>query len=192
MPPRLRLKPTSAMWPAWAGGSFNAEALRAQSFAEKILAHFHFSALSTHELMEDIAMHENEISERTIGAAIEVHKFFGPGLVEQIYEEALCHEFNLRDIRFERQKQVPIYYKSVKLGMPLRLDLIVEEKVIVDLKAKEEVTALDRAKLLSYLRLSNLKLGLIINFHSIVLKDGISRVVNGLQLPPPEPGSFSL
>ena len=137
-------------------------------------------------------MHENEISERIIGAAIEVHKFFGPGLVEQIYEESLCHEFALRGVRFERQKQVPIYYKGVKLGVPLRLDLIVEEKVIVDLKAKEEVIALDRAKLLSYLRLSGLRLGLIINFHSVLLKDGIDRVVNGLQLPPPEPGSFSL
>lgn len=137
-------------------------------------------------------MHENEISERIIGAAIEVHKYFGPGLVEQVYEEALCHEFNLRGIRFERQKFVPIYYKGVKLGVPLRLDLVVEDKVVVDLKAKEEVTRFDRAKLLSYLRLTNVRLGLIINFHELVLKDGISRVVNGLQLPPPEPGSFSL
>lgn len=137
-------------------------------------------------------MHENEISEMIIGAAIEVHKYYGPGLVEQVYEEALCHEFNLRGIKFERQRQVPIFYKEVKLGVPLRLDLIVEGKVIVDLKAKEEVTHFDCAKLLSYLRLSNLRLGLIINFHSLVLKDGISRVVNGLKLPPPEPGSFSL
>ena len=137
-------------------------------------------------------MHENEISEKIIGAAIEVHKFYGPGLVGQVYEEALCHEFSLRGIRFERQKPVPIDYKGVKLGIPLRLDLIVEELVIVDLKAKEEVTHFDRAKLLSYLRLSNLRLGLIINFHALVLKDGISRVVNGLKLPPPEPGSFSL
>lgn len=137
-------------------------------------------------------MHENEISEKIIGAAIEVHKYYGPGLVEQVYEEALCHEFSLRGIQFERQKYVPIYYKSVKLGVPLKLDLIVEAKVIVDLKAKEEVTALDRAKLLSYLRLSDLRLGLIINFHELVLKDGISRVVNGLKLPLPEPGSFSL
>jgi GxxExxY protein len=87
---------------------------------------------------------------------------------------------------------VPIRYKSVNLGIPLRLDLIVEEKVIIDLKAKEAVIPLDRAKLLSYLRLSGLRLGLIINFHSVLLKDGIERVVNGLQLPPPEPGSFSL
>lgn len=137
-------------------------------------------------------MHENEISERIIGAAIEVHKYYGPGLVEQIYEEALCHEFGLRGIRFERQQPVPIFYKGVKLGVPLRLDLIVEAKVIVDLKAKEEVTAFDRVKLLSYLRLSDLRLGLILNFHEIVLKDGISRVVNGLKLPPPEPGSFRI
>lgn len=137
-------------------------------------------------------MHENEISERIIGAAIEVHKFFGPGLVEQIYEESLCREFSLRNIRCERQKAVPIYYKDVKLGLPLKLDLIVEEKIIVDLKAKEEVTPLDRAKLLSYLRLCNLRLGLIINFHSVLLKDGIERIVNGLRLSPPEPGSFSL
>jgi len=135
-------------------------------------------------------MHENEISERIIGAAIEVHRYHGPGLVEQIYEESLCHEFNLRGIRFERQRPVPIDYKGVTLGVPLRLDLIVEDKVIVDLKAKEEVTPLDLAKLLSYLRLLKLRLGLIINFHSVLLKDGIERVVNGLQLP--EPGSFSL
>ena len=137
-------------------------------------------------------MHENEISERVIGASIEVHRYFGPGLVEQVYEEALCHELTLRGIRFERQKPVPIFYKDVKLGIPLRLDLVVEDKVIVDLKAKEEVTALDRAKLLSYLRLSKLQLGLIINFHSVMLKDGIFRVVNGLKQPPPPPGSFSL
>jgi len=80
----------------------------------------------------------------------------------------------------------------VRLGVPLRLDLIVEEKLIVDLKAKEDVNEFDNARLLSYLRLSNLRLGLISNFHSALLKDGISRVVNGLQLPPPAPDSFSL
>jgi GxxExxY protein len=135
-------------------------------------------------------MHENEISERIIGAAVEVHRYHGPGLVEQIYEESLCHEFHQRGICFERQKQVPVYYKGLRLGVPLRLDLIIEEKVIVDLKAKEEVIPLDGAKLLSYLRLLKLRLGLIINFHSVLLKHGISRVVNALQ--PPEPNSFSL
>jgi len=140
-------------------------------------------------------MHENEISERLIGAAIEVHRHHGPELVEQIYEESLCHELSLRGLAFERQRPVPIYYKGVKLGHDLYLDLMVEQKVIVDLKAKEEVTALDKAKLLSYLRLSNLRLGLIINFHETVLKHGISRVVNGLIEPPgdlPPKDSFNL
>lgn len=135
-------------------------------------------------------MHENEISDRIIGAAIEVHRHHGPGLVEQIYEESLCHELHLRSARFERQTQVPIFYKGVRLGSPLYLDLMVEEKMIVDLKAREEITPLDRAKLLGYLRLCKLRLGLIINFHSVVLKDCVFRVVNGLG--PPEPGSFSL
>ncbi len=140
-------------------------------------------------------MHENDISERIIGAAIEVHRHHGPGLVEQIYEESLCHEFNLRGLAFERQRPVPIYYKGVKLGRDLVLDLIVEKSVIVDLKAKEEVTPLDRAKLLSYLRLSKLRLGLIINFHESVLKNGVFRVVNGLIEPAialPPHGSFNL
>jgi GxxExxY protein len=86
---------------------------------------------------------------------------------------------------------VPVGYKGVKLGIPFRLDLIIEEKMIVDLKAKEDVIPLDRAKLLSYLRLSNLRLGLITNFHSIMLKDGISRVVNGLPSPLPDASSFT-
>ena len=140
-------------------------------------------------------MHENEISERIIGAAIEVHKHFGPGLVEQVYEESLCHEFSLRGVRFERQKPVPICCKTVTFAVPLRLDLLVEESVIVDLKAKEEITPLEKAKLLSYLRLSSLKLGLLINFHETVLKNCVCRVVNGLLEPPgqlPPRGSFSL
>jgi len=136
-------------------------------------------------------MHENEISKRIIGAAIEVHRFHGPGLVEQVYEESLCHELALRKLAFARQKPVPIHYKEVNLGVPLRLDLIVAEKVIVDLKAKEEITVLDKAKLLSYLRLTGLKLGLLLNFHVGALKDGVFRIING-PLPPPEPGSFSL
>ena len=84
-------------------------------------------------------MHENEISERIIGAAIEVHRTLGPGLLEGIYEEALCHEFHLRGIHFERQKPVPIDYKGVKLATDLRLELLVEQKVIVDVKAREKM-----------------------------------------------------
>ena len=138
-------------------------------------------------------MHENEISSLIIGAAIEVHRHLGPGLVEQVYEEALCHEFHLRGIPFRRQQPVPIHYKDVKLGSNLVLDLIVYDKVIVDNKAKEQILPIDKTKLLTYLRLCNLRLGLLINFHNVVLKDGIERMVNGLDdWKNPEPGSFKL
>jgi GxxExxY protein len=138
-------------------------------------------------------MHENEISSLIIGAAIEVHRYFGPGLVEQVYEEALCHELHLRGIPFKRQQPVPIKYKDVLLGSSLCLDLIVSGKVIVDNKAKEAILPIDKSKLLTYLRLSGLKLGLLINFHDNTLKTGIQRVVNGLdENPLPAPGSFKL
>ncbi len=125
-------------------------------------------------------MHENEISEKIIGAAIEVHRILGPGLLESVYEDALCHELHLRGVQFVRQQSVPIPFKGIKLGTDLRLDLLVEGKVIVDLKAKEELSIIDKPKLLTYLRLSEKSLGLIINFHVEVLRDGISRVVNKL------------
>jgi GxxExxY protein len=126
-------------------------------------------------------MHENEISKLIIGAAIEVHRYHGPGLVEQVYEESLCHEFNLRGIPFKRQQAVPIHNKGAKLEHDLYLDLLVYDKVIVDNKAKEEVTPFDKVKLLTYLRLSDLRLGLLINFHALMLKDGITRVVKKLE-----------
>lgn len=135
-------------------------------------------------------INENEIATLIIGAAIEVHRYFGPGLVEQIYEESLCREFALRGIPFKRQQQVSLQYKGVTMGVPLKLDLLVYDKVIVDNKAKEEILPLDRAKLLSYLKLCNLKLGLLINFHSKVLKDGIERIIDGYIEP--KAGSFSL
>jgi GxxExxY protein len=123
-------------------------------------------------------MQENEGSEKIIGAAIDVHRILGPGLLESVYEEALCHEFNLRGIAYQRQKYVPIPYKNAILGTPLRWDLLVEEKVIVDVKAKEQLAVTDRPQLLTYLRLSKLRLGLIINFHVQLLKEGICRMVN--------------
>mgnify|MGYP003733658133 FL=1 len=126
-------------------------------------------------------MHENEISEKIIGSAIEVHRILGPGLLESVYEDALCHELHLRGLQFKRQESVPIPYKGIKLGTDLRLDLLVEDKVIVDLKAKEELSTIDKPKLLTYLRLSDKHLGLIINFHVEVLCNGIFRVVNKLQ-----------
>ena len=126
-------------------------------------------------------MHENDISGKIIGAAIEVHRILGPGLLESVYEDALCHELHLRGLQFKRQQNVPIPYKGIKLGTDLRLDLLVEDKVIIDLKAKEELSTIDKPKLLTYLRLSDKHLGLIINFHVEVLREGIFRVVNKLQ-----------
>jgi len=125
-------------------------------------------------------MHENEISSLIIGAAIEVHKVLGPGLLEKIYEDALCHELELRNIWYERQKAVPVIYKGTVLSSDIRLDLLVEDKVIVDAKAKEAMTEIDHAKTLSYLRLSGKSLGLNINFHEITLVKGIKRIVNNL------------
>ena len=126
-------------------------------------------------------MYENLISEKIIGAAIEVHRILGPGLLESVYEEVLCHELNLRKIEFQRQKSVPIHFKGVVLSNNLRLDLLIEDKVIIDLKAKEALSPSDKPQLLSYLRLCNLHLGLILNFHETLLKNGIFRVVNNLK-----------
>ena len=125
-------------------------------------------------------MHENEISEATIGCAIEVHRQLGPGLLESVYEEALCYELSKAGLKFERQQSVPIKYKEIKLATPLRLDLIIEDKVIVDNKSKSEITPIDRQQLLTYLRLCDAKLGLLINFNVTRLVDGLARVANGL------------
>ena len=125
-------------------------------------------------------MKENEISEKVIGCAIEVHRQLGPGLLESVYEEALCYELSQAGLSFERQQRVPIKYKTVLLATPLRLDLIVEGKVIVDNKAKSKVARIDKQQLLTYLRLRDVQLGLLINFNVPRLVDGVHRVVNNL------------
>jgi GxxExxY protein len=124
-------------------------------------------------------MNENDLTRLLIGCAIEVHKELGPGLVESIYEEALCYELTQAGLRFRRQEKVPIHYKDVILASPLRLDLTIEEKVIVDNKSKKEVTEIDKQSLLSYLRLRDMHLGLLINFNVLRLVDGVHRVING-------------
>ncbi len=125
-------------------------------------------------------MRENEISEKVIGCAIEVHRQLGPGLLDSVYEEALCYELSKAGLQFERQQSVPIKYKDVLLSTPLRLDLIVEGKVIIDNKAKSAVTPIDKQQLLTYLRLRDVRLGLLINFNVPKLVDGVQRVVNKL------------
>lgn len=122
---------------------------------------------------------ENEISGKIIGAAIEVHRKLGPGLLESAYEECLCCEMALRGIKFERQVPLPLNYKGVDLDCGYRLDLLVEDKVIVELKSVETLEPIHEAQMLTYLKFRNAWLGLIINFNVIMLKDGVRRLVNG-------------
>lgn len=121
-------------------------------------------------------IHINELTGKVIGAAIEVHKALGPGLLESAYEECLSHELGLSRMRFERQKPLPVEYKGVKLDCGYRLDLVVENQLIVELKACESLLPIYEAQLLTYLKLTNIKVGLLINFNVPVLKEGIKRL----------------
>jgi GxxExxY protein len=118
----------------------------------------------------------NKITEKIIGCAIEAHKILGPGLLESIYEKAICYEFERNNIKFKNQVTVPIVYKDKMLGEH-RLDILVENEVIVELKAVDRIEPVFSAQVLSYLRLTNKKLGLLINFNVPVLKDGIKRII---------------
>ena len=120
----------------------------------------------------------NRITESIIGAAIEVHRALGPGLLESAYEACLTFELVQRGLKVEQQKPLPVVYREVKLDCGYRLDLLVEEAVIVEVKAVDRLAPIHQAQLLSYLRLSGCKVGLLINFNVKVLKDGIRRVVN--------------
>ncbi len=122
----------------------------------------------------------NEITEHIISAAVEVHKILGPGLLESAYEECLCHELAQRSIRFCRQEPLPVFYKGLKLDCGYRLDLLVENAVVVEIKAISSVEPIHKAQLLTYLRLGTWKVGLLINFNVPILKQGIHRMVNNL------------
>ena len=124
---------------------------------------------------------ENMLSEQVLDAAIEVHRTLGgPGLLESLYEDALLHELGLRNIPALSQVPIPVIYKNCKLRDPMPLDILVDHKVIIEVKAAETVLPLHKAQVLTYLRLTNLKLGLVINFGQKLLVDGWCRVVNGL------------
>ena len=126
-------------------------------------------------------MHENEIAAKVVDAAVEVHRELGgPGLLEDVYEEALAEELRLRGLFVERQVPVPIVYKGKTLRSPLRLDLRVEKLVLVDNKALTQWNPVFEAQMLTCLRLTKLRLGLVINFGERLVKNGIFRVVNGL------------
>ncbi len=123
----------------------------------------------------------NKITEIIIGAAMAVHRELGPGLLESAYEACLAYELPDRGLSVERQKALPVRYRGVNVDCGYRIDLLVEGKVVVELKAVERLEAIHKAQLLSYLKLSGCKVGLLINFNVKVLKDGIRRLVNELE-----------
>jgi GxxExxY protein len=129
-------------------------------------------------VVKKIMMDINDLTGKVIGAAIEVHKILGPGLLESAYEECLCYELSNRGILFERQKELPIEYKGVTLDCGYRLDILIPDKIIIELKSCEDIQPIHGAQLLTYLKLTGIKVGLLINFNVTVLKDGIVRISN--------------
>ena len=123
-------------------------------------------------------MTTNSLTKSIIGAAIEVHKVLGPGLLESTYEACLFYELNQKGLLVEKQKELPVVYKEVELEIGYRIDLIVENEIIIELKSVKEILPIHTAQLLSYLKLSNLNLGLLINFNEAKLVDGVKRIIN--------------
>lgn len=125
-------------------------------------------------------MDENQISSRVIAVCIKIHKGVGPGLLESIYEELVCYELSKCKLKYTRQQEIPLYYDGRKLCTAFRADVIVENKVLLELKSVDGLAPVHSKIVLSYLRLTGLKLGLLINFRTELLKNGITRLVNGL------------
>jgi GxxExxY protein len=125
-------------------------------------------------------MWERDLTGKVIGAAMEVHRALGPGLLESAYHDCLKRELDLRGIVYESEVPIPVAYKGCLGGEAYRADLLVEHRLVVELKAADRLLKLHKAQLLTYLRLLDLKLGLLVNFNSVLLKDGISRVANRL------------
>jgi GxxExxY protein len=128
-------------------------------------------------------MRTGDLTPEVIGAAIKIHRKLGPGLLESAYEACLAYELEKLGLRVERQKPVPLVYETVKLECGFRADIVVEGRVVVELKCKEALHPVDEAQLLSHLRLLNIPVGLLINFHVVLLKDGIKRMVNNYREP---------
>lgn len=123
---------------------------------------------------------ENELSKILVNIFIKVHRTLGPGLLESVYESAMCYELEKIKISYKRQPEIAVFYEEVKMDVGFRADIIVEDKVIVEIKSVELVSAVHYKQLLTYLRLTELKLGLLVNFNEVLVKDGITRIVNNL------------
>ena len=124
----------------------------------------------------DTEAQRDPLTESVLGAAIEVHRILGPGLLESAYEECLCHELSVKGLTFKRQVALPISYKGIKLDCSYRMDLVVDERLIVEVKTVEKILPIHEAQLLTYLKLTGIRTGLITNFNVPVLKDGIRRM----------------
>lgn len=125
----------------------------------------------------EIPEKDNEIGREIYDVAFKIHRSLGPGLLESVYEKCFCYELSTRGISFKRQVTVPILYEGLKIEDGLRLDILVDDKIIVELKAQENYHPVWQAQLLSYLKLTNLRLGYLINFHTPLIKDGIKRMI---------------
>lgn len=125
-------------------------------------------------------MNENELSKIIVDCCYKIHKTLGPGLLESVYLEVLMHELKKAGLKCEKEVGIPVSYEDVKLDLGFRADLIIENLLIVELKAVEKVTPVHKKQLMTYLRLTNMKLGLLVNFNVNLIKDGIERIVNGL------------
>ena len=128
-------------------------------------------------MVSDSILIHRELTENVIGAAIDVHRALGPGLLESVYEECLCYELSCRGLNFQRQLELPVVYKNVRLDCGLRIDVLVEDCLVVELKCVERLHPIHESQLLIYIRLAKVRLGLLINFNVPVLKDGIVRRV---------------
>jgi len=132
------------------------------------------------EKLKEAAMNENAIAKEIVDAAFRVHTTLGPGLLESVYDSVLAYELGRRGLRTVRQQAIPVVYEGVRIGAGFRADLIVEDKVIVEVKSVEVLAPVHKKQLLTYLRLADKRLGLLINFQVVLIKDGITRIVNGL------------
>ncbi len=125
-------------------------------------------------------MTENEVAKHIVDVAFKIHSRFGPGLLESVYETIMSYELKKRGLQVNRQQPIPVVYESIRMNIGFRADLIVENRVVVEIKSIDAIAPVHKKQLLTYLRLTDKKLGLLINFYVDLIKDGITRVVNGL------------
>jgi GxxExxY protein len=129
---------------------------------------------------QNMEKRENELAKIVLDVCFRIHRLYGPGLFESVYEEIFCYEFEKEGIMFERQKAIPLIHEQIKLEAGFRADVIIENKLLVEFKSIEQLAEVHYKQVQTYLKLTNIKLGLLINFNTVYLKDGIHRIANGL------------